>query len=198
MGSPTVRTATRDDETAVFNVVLLAFIGDPFARWAFPDAATYLAASPVLSRAFGGRAFDHGTVDVVESGVGTALWLPPGVEPDFEGMQAVLAEHASEQVLGDMGGLGEQMAAAHPHEPCWYLPIIAVDPAAHGRGVGSALLRHAMARADADGLPAYLESSNPRNVAFYERHGFVAMGTIQYGSSPSLVPMIRKPRQGAR
>lgn len=194
MVAPTVRTATRDDEAAVFNVVLLAFIGDPFARWAFPDAATYLAASPLLSRAFGGRGFDHGTVDVVEGGVGTALWLPPGVEPDFEGMQAVLAEHASEDVLNDMGGLGEQMAAAHPQEPCWYLPIIAVDPAAHCRGVGSALLARAIARADEQGLPAYLESSNPRNVPLYERHGFVATGTIQYGASPTLVPMLRKPR----
>lgn len=197
MTSPTVRAATRDEEATVLNVVRLAFIGDPFANWAFPDAATYQSAGPLLSRAFGGRAFDHGTVDLVEgeSGVvGVALWLPPGVEPDFEGMQAVLAEHASEAVLNDMGGLGEQMAAAHPEEPCWYLPIIGVDPTARGRGVGSALLRHALARADADGLPAYLESSNPRNISLYERHGFVAMGTIQYGASPTIVPMLRKPR----
>lgn len=197
MTSPTIRTATRDDEAAVLNVVRLAFIGDPFARWAFPDAATYQLASPLLSSAFGGRAFDHGTVDVVdgESGaVGVALWLPPGVEPDLEGMQAVLTEHASEAVLNDMGGLGEQMAAAHPEEPCWYLPIIGVDPTAHGRGVGSALLSHAVARADAEGLPAYLESSNPRNISLYERHGFVAMATIQCGSSPPIVPMLRKPR----
>lgn len=197
MTSPMVRAATRDDEDAVHNVVLLAFATDPFARWAFPGAETYLAASPLLGRAFGGRAFDHGTVDVVveeRGAVGAAMWLPPGVEPDFEGMQAVLAEHATEAVLNDMGGLGEQMAAAHPKEPCWYLPILGVDPAFHSRGIGSTLLSHAIARADAAGLPAYLESSNPRNISLYERHGFVAMGTIQSGGSPTLVPMLRKPR----
>jgi GNAT superfamily N-acetyltransferase len=197
MSSPKVRTATLEDEAAVHNVVLLAFVTDPFARWAFPDAATYLVASPLLGRAFGGNGFAHGTVDVVEEECGTvgaAMWLPPGVEPDIERMQAILAEHASDEVLGDMGGLIEQMGAAHPAEPCWYLPIIGVDPAFHGRGVGSALLHHATARADAAGLPAYLESSNPRNRSLYERHGFVAMGTIQSGSSPAIVPMLRKPR----
>jgi len=86
------------------------------------------------------------------------------------------------------------MMAFHPKEPHWYLPIFGVDPARHGNGLGSALLRHATARTDAAGLPAYLESSNPRNVTFYERHGFVPVGTIQVGSSPPLVPMYRSPR----
>ena len=70
----------------------------------------------------------------------------------------------------------------------------AADPAKQGRGYGSALLRHALARCDRDRLPAYLESSNPVNVPLYQRHGFEVIGTIQQGSSPELVPMLRKPR----
>jgi hypothetical protein len=38
------------------------------------------------------------------------------------------------------------------------------------------------------------ESTNPRNVPLYERHGFERLGTIQSGSSPPLFPMLRRPR----
>jgi hypothetical protein len=43
-------------------------------------------------------------------------------------------------------------------------------------------------------MAAYLESTNPRNVSLYQRHGFEALGTIQKGSSPPLIPMLRKAR----
>ena len=41
---------------------------------------------------------------------------------------------------------------------------------------------------------AYLESSNPKNMSLYERHGFESMGRIQIGDSPPAHPMIREPR----
>jgi ribosomal protein S18 acetylase RimI-like enzyme len=68
------------------------------------------------------------------------------------------------------------------------------DDPGHGQGCGSALLRHALTRCDRDGVPAYLESSNPRNVPLYQRHGFEIIGSIQAGRSPTLVPMLRRPR----
>jgi GNAT superfamily N-acetyltransferase len=70
-----------------------------------------------------------------------------------------------------------------------------VDPARQGQKLGDKLMAHALARCDSDRLPAYLESSNPRNLSFYQRHGFEILGKIQVGSSPSIVPMLRKPRE---
>jgi GNAT superfamily N-acetyltransferase len=67
-----------------------------------------------------------------------------------------------------------------------------------GRGHGAALLRYALERCDRDGVAAYLESSNARNVPLYERHGFVAMGSIQAGSSPTVIPMLRRPSAARR
>ena len=55
-------------------------------------------------------------------------------------------------------------------------------------------MRHALSRCDRDGTPAYLESSNPRNITLYERHGFERLGTVQVGTSPSIVPMLRRAR----
>ena len=86
------------------------------------------------------------------------------------------------------------MAKHHPREPHWYLPLIGVDPAHQGKGYGDALMANALERCDRDRAPAYLESTNPRNISLYRRHGFEPIGTIQAGSSPLLVPMLRRPR----
>ena len=52
----------------------------------------------------------------------------------------------------------------------------------------------ALATVDADGMPAYLESTNPRNVPLYERFGFRVTAEIQAGSSPPMHAMWRPAR----
>ena len=71
-------------------------------------------------------------------------------------------------------------------EPHWYLDVIAVDPAARGRGIGGALLRAAHTRADMDGAPIALLTYQPANLPFYERHGYavVCEGTTATGGLP--------------
>jgi ribosomal protein S18 acetylase RimI-like enzyme len=69
-----------------------------------------------------------------------------------------------------------------------------VDPFHQGKGFGSALMQHALTPCDRDRKLAYLESTNPKNIPLYERHGFELLGTIQVGTSPPLFPMLRKPR----
>lgn len=88
----------------------------------------------------------------------------------------------------------EEMEHYHPIEPHWYLPLIGVDPDHQRRGYGAALMAPALAACDRDGLPAYLESSNPANVPFYDRLGFRALATIRVGASPPILPMRREPR----
>jgi ribosomal protein S18 acetylase RimI-like enzyme len=63
-----------------------------------------------------------------------------------------------------------------------------------GRGLGSALLKAGLARCDAEGAAAYLESSNPKNVPLYERHGFEVIGLVQPADFPPLIPMLRPAR----
>ena len=94
----------------------------------------------------------------------------------------------------EMDDLMEQMDRFHPTEPVWYLPLIAADPAHRGRGLGTALMEAAIAVIDADGRPAYLESSNPRNIPLYRRFGFESIGEIRTKTSPVLTPMLRPGR----
>jgi ribosomal protein S18 acetylase RimI-like enzyme len=189
-----VHSASDADRQNVMGVITLAFTTDPMARWAYPNPATYLAVMPEVITAFGGNSFQHGTAHLIDGGMGAAMWLPPGVTADEERLAALMEQHVPEDRIGDMMRIFEKMERCHPTEPCWYLPLIGVDPAAQGRGAGSALLRHALARCDRDRTHAYLESSNPRNVPLYQRHGFEIIGNIQVGSSPTLVPMLRRPR----
>ena len=56
------------------------------------------------------------------------------------------------------------------------------------------MLAPVLAEADAQGIRTYLESSNVRNVPFYERLGFVATGCIQIPGGPALTPMWRAPQ----
>jgi len=74
------------------------------------------------------------------------------------------------------------------------LPLIGVDLPQQGKGYGSALLQHALLPCERDTKLAYLESTNPKHIPLYERHGFEVLGTIQVGASPPIFPMLRKPR----
>lgn len=194
MTVPAIRTATAADEAAVIDVLTLAFSADPAARWSYPDPRQYLTHVASFFKAFGGRAFAHGSAYYVDGYAGAALWLPPDIHPDEETMIALLQRDAPEQIQEDAFTVFEQMGRYHPSEPHWYLPLMGVDPCHQGKGYGSALMRHALTRCDRDKKPAYLESSNPRNITLYERHGFEALGAIQVGTSPTMVPMLRKPR----
>ena len=173
-----VRGAAHAEEEAVCAALTLAFSTDPAVRWAYPDPRQYVTCFPHFARAFGGRAFAHGTAHVVEGLAGAALWLPPGVEPGEE-LDGTIRETVSARLREEVYAVFDQMLSYHPEEPHWYLPLIGVDAAFQGRGYGSALLRHALAVCDRDGTPAYLESSNPRNVTLYQRHGFEVLGTVQ-------------------
>lgn len=180
------------DEAKAIATVALAFATDPMMRWSFPDPAQFFEIAEDFLRAFGGRAFVHGTADATENLESVALWMPPNVEPDGEAMMPFFEKaRSSPQTKKDGEGIFEQMEKFHPKEPHWYLPLIGTDPIHQGKGHGSALMAHAMKRCDESHMPAYLESSKPSNVPFYERYGFKVIGTIQQGASPVLTPMYR-------
>jgi ribosomal protein S18 acetylase RimI-like enzyme len=194
MAMPIVKTATASDEAPAIDVVVLAFSADPGARWTWPDPQQYLMHFPSFVKAFGGKAFTHGSAYYVDGYAGAALWLPPDVHPDEDVLITLLQRTAPEQIQKDIFAVFEQMGRYHPSQPHWYLPVIGVDPFQQGKGFGSALMQHALLQCDRDRVPAYLESTNSANIPLYERHGFEVLDTIQVGSSPPIFPMLRAAR----
>jgi GNAT superfamily N-acetyltransferase len=175
-------------------VLALAFGGDPPCRWAWPDPQQYLEAFPRFARAFGGRAIDLGTAHYDEGFAGVALWLPPGAAPDEASLVRVIQDTVAAARRDAMFSMFEHMEAFHPREAHWHLPLIGVDPARQGKGIGAALLRHGLHACDRQKISAYLEATSPRNISLYERHGFEALGSIQVADAPPVVPMVRTPR----
>ena len=194
MTTVAISNTTASDEQHAINVIVLAFSADPAARRMFPDPTQYLRHFPKFVKAFGGKAFDHGTAYHIDGFLGAALWLPPDVHPDDEPLAALIEETVAEPVRQEVFAVVEQMANYHPREPHWYLPLMGVDPTCQGKGLGSALMRHALSCCDRERKLAYLESSNAKNIPLYEREGFERIGTIQAGTWSPLYPMVRTPR----
>jgi ribosomal protein S18 acetylase RimI-like enzyme len=131
-------------------------------------------------------------------GVGAAMWSAPGswALPPAE----ILRETAP-----SMRAFGRNLPRAlrtqleveseHPKEPThWYLGYLGVRGDAQGQGVGSLMLREVLDQADAAGTPAYLESSNEKNLTLYERHGFVVTKSYAaLGRGPTIWRMWRDP-----
>ena len=193
MTKPIIKTATASDETPIIDVMMRAFASDPVAQWIWPDSQQYQKYFPSFVRAFGGKAFTHGSAYYVDGYAAAALWLPPNFLPDDDMLSSVFQRSVSEQRQKDVISVFDHMGHYHPSEPHWHLPLMGVDPLKQSKGFGSALMQHALVQCDRDNKLAYLESSSPRSVPFYKRHGFELLGTIQLGNSPPLFPMLRRP-----
>jgi GNAT superfamily N-acetyltransferase len=82
----------------------------------------------------------------------------------------------------------------HPTDRHLYLAVLGVDPPRQGTGLGSALLAPGLELCDRDGLPAYLETGNERNLAFYSRAGFQVTERLTLPVGPPVWLMRREPR----
>jgi ribosomal protein S18 acetylase RimI-like enzyme len=201
----TVRPFARADLSATVATLARAFDDDPVMVWIFPDEQLRRRRLPgfFASSLRGTLRYSGAEVAVVDRRVlGAAVWLPPGAwRPPLWRQLAALP--------GVVFRLGSRMAVAsttygallrvHPTRPHWYLSGIGTDPPEQGTGVGSDLMRSRLVRCDADQMPAYLESSNERNVPFYEGHGFRVIGELTVpGGGPTLWLMWRDPQGGAQ
>ena len=184
------------DIAVVAAVAALGFYEDPVMAWVFPNRATRLeslnASFTSLARRFLARA---GRVDLFEEAC-AALWLGPD-PPELEGeiLPAKDTWHLfTPDVTERFTALGAAMEAAHPQTPHWYLGVVATTPDRQGEGLGARILRPVIDQCDREGWPAYLESSNARNLPFYYRLGWVQTGEITIPDGPTLYPMWREPR----
>jgi ribosomal protein S18 acetylase RimI-like enzyme len=192
--APSIVAAAPAERADVLATITAAFEGDPACRAFWPDRAAFRRHFPRFVELFGGPA----EADRTRDGLGAALWLAPGVEPDPEPLMAHLeATLPADRKAALLAGL-ERQAALHPHAPHWYLPFIGVRAEARGRGIGGALLAHRLARADRDGLPAYLEATSRRGLALYRRHGFEVTGVVESPGYPEIFAMWRPARRIAR
>lgn len=157
-----------------------AFDADRMAIYFFPCAATRHAGLRRIFRVGLHYGLRYGRVDTIHEGAAVAIWLRS------EYATASLSRMARTGMLTvpfavGWGAIRRILSFLHFIEaerlraissPHWYLLNIAACPDRQGQGLGATLLRHGMTRAQEQGIPCYLETTNERNVAFYEKHGF--------------------------
>jgi GNAT superfamily N-acetyltransferase len=196
-----VRHVTDADVDHLAGVLARAFFDDPVILWMLPDDDRRRRMGHRAYQTFLRRMFlPNGEVYTDRERRGAALWAPPGRWKTPVGTQLRMAPRLARiltvrRVPRTVRGLSH-IEHAHPDEvPHWYLGILGTEPAAQGQGIASAVMKPVLDRCDAEGVPAYLESSKHANIAFYRRHGFEVTDTISLPDGPDLWGMWREPRQ---
>jgi GNAT superfamily N-acetyltransferase len=200
MNEPEVRRASPDDGELVASIITAAFANDPLWSRALARRDGRVDHHLRVWRLFIAGALRYPWVWLTAGGEATSVWIPPGGTEMSEEQEGQLADLASEclgSAADDYFELLERFEAAHPRdEPHYYLSFLGTHPDHRGEGRGMALLEANLALIDTEGLPAYLESSNPANDRRYERAGFVAIGEFAYpGGGPVVTTMWRTGRE---
>ncbi|KAA6212385.1 N-acetyltransferase [Streptomyces albofaciens JCM 4342] len=189
----TPTAATLDDAPQISRALARAFDDDPMMHWFLPgEDAREERLGRYFTTIFTKQYAHHGVCE--RTGAAAAFWVPPEARdkavPDEETLREL------DGLLGDRGPVFREIvgaAAEHaPQEPHWYLAVIGADPATQGQGHGAALLRSGLAKADAAGLPVYLESSKAANLPFYEHFGFTVLQEVQLPEGGPTLWMMRR------
>lgn len=193
------RQVLRADLDGVVDVWVDAFSGDPFLRWmGDADDATWPAFGRAWLGFIAGMCFERGHLLATEPAGAAVAWIPPDLSMigpgDLDRGAAIIAEHAGEARRDDAVTTIKAAGSHSSPDPHWTLQYIGVGSTLQGQGVGASLVEPYLRRCDEDGLPCGLVSSNPRNVPFYERHGFSVIAEVPNpDGSATLRPMLRRP-----
>lgn len=178
-----------------------AFEDDPVQQWLFADAPDPAAAIGRFLRFFVDEYFALGHTYRLDGDAGAdeggALWAPPGRDVlkgrRIDDLLALVRSEIGDATEARLTELAR--AAAHrPEERHFYLGVLGVVPAVQGRGLGAVLVEEILDRCDRAGLVAHLESSNPRNLGFYEPLGFAVVTEFRCGGGPLMTVMTCRPR----
>ena len=132
--------------------------------------------------------------------LGVALWMPPATFPMSAGRKARMTPALLRAVFVARGSfpafarVGVILERTHPGDQSWYLQALGVHPRAQRRGIGRQLVLPALALADQAGLACHLHTSDPANIAYYQRFGFeVSQPAIAvFANGPTYIGMTRR------
>jgi ribosomal protein S18 acetylase RimI-like enzyme len=195
---PLVRKLLATDVEQAVTVLARAFESDPFVSWFVRrDARHDEGMRAFFDLAIHELTLPFGECFVTDGIGGAALWNPPGTwSLGLLDKARLMPQFARVSGVGRLASVffkTNPLTAAHPRDPHFYLFVLGVDPAAQGRGLGRALVAPVLARCDHEGIPAYLETSNEKNLAFYGSLGFAVVGDHQIPEGPPVWFLRRQP-----
>jgi GNAT superfamily N-acetyltransferase len=175
------RIAAPVEIETVVDILVSAFRDDPTWCWALPDPVLRVEQLRALWTEFATGAMRYPWTWLVAD-ASVAVWIPPG-GTELSADQEVGLEPLIEDLVGSEAwrvfSAFELFEQAHPHdEPHYFLSLLGTRSENRGHGIGLGLLAANLRTIDETGLPAYLEASNPGNVALYRRYGFEVLGSF--------------------
>lgn len=196
-----LRRATPADSTVLVRVLSRAFEADPLYRFLVPPGPRRdERLKGLFQLILRHLSDDWREVFTTNETDAVALWLRPGMQkvpplrqalllPAFARVLGVRAMPPGLRVMAHMDALHARFAP----EPHFYLSILGVAPERQGKGLGTQLLGPMFERCDRERQRIYLETAQPRNVPYYERHGFKLLGETKHSEFPTLFSMARAP-----
>jgi GNAT superfamily N-acetyltransferase len=193
-----VRHAEATDVPALVRMLVRAYMDDPVATWLCRSDRLRARMLEAMYSARLRQMLAHESVWTNPARSSAAVWTPPGHHQAGIGANArLLGCMLDPRMIARLPLLAigfTRMRRRHPRTPPhWYLSLLGTDPDARGHGFGSDMLQPVLERCDIDGVGTYLESSKPRNLDFYARHGFQTIGELQLPQGPKMWPMWREP-----
>jgi GNAT superfamily N-acetyltransferase len=196
------RRGTPDEAATATEILVDAFYEDPTWSWVFPDPDRRRKQHDIMWSALVGGGMRFDTVWLNADATATAVWIPPlesELSEEQEGeLMRVLTDNLDAAELAHVAAVLEAFEDAHPHhEPHFTLSLLGTRTTDRGKGLGLQLLADTLAAmVDPAGMPAYLEASNPVNVALYERYGFQRFGAFTLpNGGPTVATMWRPARR---
>jgi GNAT superfamily N-acetyltransferase len=197
-----VRTGAADAVPKVATALADAFTNDPVFTWLLPGSLRLQARLRTMFAAeMEQYVLPSGTVRTTSGYDGAVAELPPGaweMPKSATGKEALKWMRAFGRRLPLAIKVQHAMQERHLREPHFYVRTVGVRTTLQGQGVGSALMRPTLERADSAGLPAYIEASSQRSAALYERLGFVHMDVLELPAGGPPVWLMRRPPAGVR
>ncbi|KAF2138827.1 uncharacterized protein K452DRAFT_233350 [Aplosporella prunicola CBS 121167] len=221
-----VSPMTSEDIDGAVETIQQAFKDDPYSNWVF-DKENYSPARNHHSLSLRCHwGIQHGIFHVAKDSssstpnriLGAAMWLPPAPPSTPQPWSLWLSFWLLwlQQGLMNLRFLGRgglrvrrywiwKAAQAEAQAKLWtseqgyyFCNIVTVRPEVQGKGIGTALMRKVLKRADSEGVPCYLESSRrDPNVPIYEKFGFklrTVMECDDEGEKAMLYCMVREPQ----
>lgn len=183
-----------DSEEAVATIVI-SFAADPVMGWLLPNPKKRIEFLQIFASLFLKDAIPIRSAHALPDFSGVAIWTPSGESNPSSMLQSLFAEYVSLNVLRQYFAMSGKLELAKPTGQHLTLHLIGVDPARQGQGIATALLDYGLREADRWELPAYLESTNPRNIGLYRRFGFEVVKEVSVDGAPPRTAMIRAVRR---
>lgn len=196
MATVTVRRVDHEEIGASAKSLASAFYDDPVCGFAWPDDGKRLRRAERMFASQLRILWNRREVHTDSDFSSVAVWARPD-EWAFpaKAVARFLVTAARTRVRTAALLAYLRTDALHPDEPHWYLEFLGTIPERQGHGVGGHVLAAGLDRADEAGIPVWTWSSNPRNLPFYRRHGFVVLDELPFArGGPAIYPIRREPR----